>query len=748
MSSTEPNKPTPSLVIDEVESDVEEENGKSDDDDCGSDSENDNECHEKEASSDFQFTSSKFTNSVPSIHQLCSQFNQVKVGFDSYKTPEILPHGHEDMSLKELIEAFEVVYNRWFGEEPRKLHKILLAHHVFQLGLDDYHTEEVIERVSSMLQGELTSLNIAFENLGVMDNDDPVVHKYQQQLNNMRELLFNSKQMLLACSRIDNARDPDRRNSSQEKDDLWRFHEFNISELDRAEKLTIYTLGLCAQRHFCKDINGSLYEERKIRCTDGKEYGTYSWRSDKSIREFIIEQCNPRINFDMWRCLMEKGVLDRVTKIITECQDPQLPDFKPDRTVSSWRNGIWFAEFAAFHKYTDGRLPGKICATVFIDQDFDTTDYGENFMDIPCVVKKILADQDFNQEDQSFILGVGLGRLIFEPGKYDRWEIIPFLWGLAQTGKSCIIDACSRLFDSKDVAGVGNSIEKQFGLSPLIGKNLWVANDVKKNFGMDAGDIQTITSLELMSVAIKNKTAVSIKWSVPGIIAGNEIPKSWTDTLRALERRIFLIDFPNTVKRDNSVKVRLDKERSLFYRIVTNAYHYWQRKCGDKNIWDYAPKRFREARKIIQEHENPLEMFLNSSEVEVTKDEKDYVREGYFNTFLKNWCSNWGQTRQKLSPTEIKNVLRTRGVKVKYCELKWPLNQTTPTTAAVTPNGSGADCETPLVPVQTALDHFYLGIRLVPKKSKEKNNPNTNNHASIGGNYSHHYNMSNNGGRR
>ena len=654
---------------------------------------------------------------LPSIEELTKQLREITFDSDVYVVPPIVEVDLESRDFAPLIKNFKTIYSRWCGEDARKLDVLALPYYVFGLEMGEVFSEEVICKAYSKLFLELSSLNIAFQHTGVMEEKDPIVADYQRMFNRMYELLYNSKMQLVATMRNANCVDPKKCNTSPEKYDIFQFSALSSADLAPCEKLVMYIHKRCFDKKYRK-VNEMLYAEHRVRNADGKEYGTYSWKPVMTIRNFIIRECDPRTNFDMWRNMMDRATLDRVAKYLAECNDdPQLPNLKQDRTISAWRTGLWFAEYAAFYPYTNGRLPDSICACVFIDQDFDNTDYGDDFMNIPCVVKKILGDQNFTREDQSFILGVALGRLIFEPGLYDNWEIIPFLWGLAQTGKSCLIDACSKLFDPRDVQGVGNNIEKQFGLANLVGKKLWVANDVKKNFGMDAGDLQTITSLELMSVAVKFKDAISIKWNVPGIIAGNEIPRSWTDTLRALERRILLIDFPNSVARDNQVKADLANERSAFYRIITHAYHYWQRKCGRFDIWQHAPKRFKESRRIITEHENPTEMYLNSSEVEITKNPKDYVRQGYLAVCLKAWCSNWGH-KQRISPSDLALVLKNRGVKVDFCEKEWPLSQVPPTAATATAEMKAAVADTGLDwKPTTASDVFYFGIKINKKKN-------------------------------
>ena len=47
---------------------------------------------------------------------------------------------------------------------------------------------------------------------------------------------------------------------------------------------------------------------------------------------------------------------------------------------------------------------------------------------------------------------------------------------------------------------------------------------------------------EDVSVAVKNKTAVSIEWKVPGVLGGNEVPR-WKDNSGSVLRRILAWNF-------------------------------------------------------------------------------------------------------------------------------------------------------------------------------------------------------------
>ena len=59
------------------------------------------------------------------------------------------------------------------------------------------------------------------------------------------------------------------------------------------------------------------------------------------------------------------------------------------------------------------------------------------------------------------------GKMGYEINELDRWQFIPFLRGVAQSGKSTILKhIASTWYNSDDVAVLGNDMEKCFGLSP------------------------------------------------------------------------------------------------------------------------------------------------------------------------------------------------------------------------------------------------------------------------------------------
>jgi hypothetical protein len=666
---------------------------------------------------DEKSSSSINRNDKEVIDELCKQVNEIDFDGEIFIPPPIYTGTLEDLTLPELCEKLKIVYDRWFGTEARKLKNFYaLSHYVFGLSINGNYNEEMIDKIYSRLHLELIQLNLKFTHMGVTDSDSSIGADYQRKFYRLHEALYNSRVMLSSAARGENSRDSKKCNAAPEKFDLFRFQQFDSGELDSFEELVIFIEHKAAEKGFRKERE-FFYKEKITKCDEEDEkgvkktvqYPTSFFEEECSIKQFAYRECSPETNFKMWRNLNKGNNLDKLVKIISEnAENKYIPDLKRDRSISSWRNGLWFFEYAAFYPFKRGRLPKDIVASNFIDQDFDNTDYGDDFMKIPCVIKKILADQGYDELEQSCVLGIGLGRLIPTPGKFERWEILPYLWGLAGTGKSSIIDACIRLFSERDVQGVGSSFEKTFGLQDWIGKYLVAIQDITVNFPMDPADVKTITSLELMSTAIKYKNAQSGRWATSVIIAGNLFPKLWKDSLGALKRRIFLMDFPNHVVRDNQVKMDLENQQSLFYRIITYAYHYWCRECGRENIWPRLPRRFHDASKIISEHENPVEMFLNSPEIEYTKNEDDFLTEGYIRTFFKNWCTNWGH-RVSLQPSELQQVMKNRGVRVEYCEREMKEDNLSSSSGDT---GSGVPKKK-----KTITCHHYFGIKVNPKMS-------------------------------
>ena len=66
---------------------------------------------------------------------------------------------------------------------------------------------------------------------------------------------------------------------------------------------------------------------------------------------------------------------------------------------------------------------------------------------------------------------------------------------------------------------------------------------IKADFSLPQAQFQGMISGEDISVSIKNKTAHTIAWNTPGIMAGNEVPNFTDNSGSVRSRRLVVFDF-------------------------------------------------------------------------------------------------------------------------------------------------------------------------------------------------------------
>ena len=106
-----------------------------------------------------------------------------------------------------------------------------------------------------------------------------------------------------------------------------------------------------------------------------------------------------------------------------------------------------------------------------------------------------------------------LGRLTFRLNEADTWQVIPFCKGIAQSGKSTLLNYVTKLFyEPSDISVMANNIEEKFGLSSIYQANLFIGPEIKHDFRIDQAEFQSLVSGEEIQIARKNKNAVTIQW--------------------------------------------------------------------------------------------------------------------------------------------------------------------------------------------------------------------------------------------
>lgn len=352
-----------------------------------------------------------------------------------------------------------------------------------------------------------------------------------------------------------------------------------------------------------------------------------AWKQAKEIKDFVYEETRKEDNLEMWKNLTSKGsCVSEVVKHITNCIDHQFRDIRKNRHVWSFNNGLFHARVkkessivCEFYEYTSKEfqsLDPTIVSSKYFEQPFNPFTEVEDWYDIPTpFMQKIMDYQNF-EPDVCKWMYVFLGRLCYDVNDMDSWQVIPFLKGIARSGKSTIITKVAKKFyDTTDVKILSNNIEKKFGLEAIHDCFMFISPEIKGDLSLDQAEFQSLVSGEPLSFARKNRSAMSVTWKTPGVLGGNEVPL-WTDKSGSILRRIFPWDFSRQVlDADPHLDDKLDKEIPAILCKCVRAYLDYADKFSDKDIWNVVPKYFLNIQDQVAMVTNVLRHFLASEKL-------------------------------------------------------------------------------------------------------------------------------------
>lgn len=180
-----------------------------------------------------------------------------------------------------------------------------------------------------------------------------------------------------------------------------------------------------------------------------------------------------------------------------------------------------------------------------------------------------------------------IGRMLYNVGDHDDWQLAPFFKGVAGTGKSTILRVIREFYASEDVGVMSNNIEGVFGLAALYNKLVVLCFEMRSDFGLDQAELQSLMSGEPMSIKVKFKTAIpNIQWKPPIAAAGN-MTADWVDTSGALTRRWVIVEFAKPIAEgDPNLMASLRKEMPAILAKCNRSYLEMVREYGKRNAWD------------------------------------------------------------------------------------------------------------------------------------------------------------------
>jgi hypothetical protein len=390
------------------------------------------------------------------------------------------------------------------------------------------------------------------------------------------------------------------------------------------QKCLLYSLDQTYKAGY-RRYKGQCCEE--IKTIEG--HRTRAWQAKFTIEQFVYSLAQKDDNFEVWKNFTSRGTVFRdVIDNMSKCIDAQFPEITKRRHVWSFRNGVfvgkeWIPDRGVydccFYSYDSQEfrcLDPTIIACKYFDQQFDDFSHIERWQDIPTPwFDSILKYQNFEDDvcDWAYVMG---GRLCYDVGELDGWQVIPFFKGIARSGKSTLITKVfKKFYENEDIGTLSNNIERKFGLSAIKDSFMFIAPEVKGDLALEQAEFQSMVSGEDVSVAVKNKTAVSIEWNVPGVLGGNEVP-NWKDNSGSVLRRILPWNFAKQVRdADPQLDEKLNRELPIILLKCVKAYLDYSNKYRDKDIWNVVPEYFKKIQKQVAMVASTLHNFLESTNI-------------------------------------------------------------------------------------------------------------------------------------
>lgn len=448
----------------------------------------------------------------------------------------------------------------------------------------------------------------------------------------------------------------------------------NIDDISPYQRVILYLLTRA------QELGVKRYKSqccREIETPDG--FKTKAWKAGQSIPEFVYCHTQKEDKTNIWLDLTSKGACAReVIKHLTECKDAQFPEIVKSRHRWSFRNGMFFGKIwdtkterwtCAFYPYDSPEYTyqHKIdCSSSakYFDKNFNTYETIGDWYDIPTPhFQTVLDYQGFDEEVCKWMYVIG-GRLCFDVGDLDGWQVIPFLKGIARSGKSTLITKVfKKFYENEDVRTLSNNIEKKFGLSSICDGMMFIAPEVKGDLSLEQAEFQSLVSGEDVSIARKYEKAKSIEWTTPGVLGGNEIP-NWKDNSGSVLRRLLAWNFSKQVmEADPHLDQKLDDELPAIMLKCHRAYIEYSYMYSSQDIWNVVPKYFKTIQTQVAMVTNSLQNFLASEKVQYGADL--YCPQKLFVQLFNQHCQENNLGRFKFNPDFYAGPFSTRKLDVR-----------------------------------------------------------------------------------
>ena len=505
--------------------------------------------------------------------------------------------------------------------------------------------------------------------------------EHKSEWDRIYEVIYYSQRLLRDIYLLNKTTDTSNNSLSNEDPDiLFKYSRYtDDSKKTPYQCLLLYLLDLFSEEGFTK-AGGNLYKPIY-------KYGnnTHAWEKVCSIKEFIYQKTDHKINFEQWKNATASGGsnVSNAEKYFGEFIGPELPSLVKDRHLFSFKNGNYitkynisppgetpvykdvFVPYGTPHEYINNfSISSKYHDQTFVE--FDNLDTDENWFDTimsKCPTFKNLLDyQEFTVEIQQWLCTF-MGRMCFELGDLDNWQVLFYLLGQAGAGKSTILmKILHKFFDDEDVGVIANNIDPKYGIKPHANKKVVLAPEISENFKMEQTDWQLIVEGGRNTYSEKYKNDETIDWKLPMAMGGNKIMR-YKNNSESVSRRTAIFNFwKKVINTDTEIDKKLQKELPCIMKLCVTSYYKAIEKYGKKGIWNILPKYFHENKEEMEQATNTLQNFLRSGKVIFGS--KLYVPMKVFQQAFNDHCRDNNLPREQFTKDFYGAIFTNNGIKI------------------------------------------------------------------------------------
>ena len=164
-------------------------------------------------------------------------------------------------------------------------------------------------------------------------------------------------------------------------------------------------------------------------------HSTHAWRPVMQIKDWMYAETRKETNWEQWQWLTASGNTPRtVVEYLTNCCDYSFPELKKDRNTFAFTNGVYRSRTNEWFPHVNSKLPETIAACKYFALDFPTEFIDVPAAQIPTPYLDMIMDYQEWEPAVKMWMYILLGRLMYDLGDLDSWQVIPFYKGMASSG--------------------------------------------------------------------------------------------------------------------------------------------------------------------------------------------------------------------------------------------------------------------------------------------------------------------------